>query len=95
MIEYSTYAYTATRSPARLRIADGEEYCLRFAGVFLKCLWAPWVPVNRVVGVLLQVWGFLVDETVGVFMLTVVGLHGMSSSLDGFAVSIHRRGGKY
>ncbi len=70
------FPYIATRSPAGLRVADGQkDWPVEPAGDAERFV-APWVPVDRVVGVLKQVWGFLVDQAVGEFVTAVVGVHG-------------------
>ena len=68
--------YIATRSPAGLRVADGQEDRPVVSPSNLKGLVAPRVPVDWVMGVLKQVWGFLVDQAVGEFMFVAVGFHG-------------------
>ena len=70
------FPYIATRSPAGLRVAYGEEYSLGFTGRFLKRLWPPRIPVDRVMCVLQEIGGFLVVEAVGVFMLVIALFHG-------------------
>lgn len=69
--------YSAIRSPAGLRIADGQKDGLRFASRFLERLPAPWVPVNWIVRVLQKVRGFFVDQVVGVYMFSTIWCHGM------------------
>ena len=70
------FPYIATRSPAGLRVAYGQKNWPVEPAGDLKRLVAPWVPVDRVVRVLKQVWGFLVDEAVGMFMLAIALFHG-------------------
>ncbi|WP_242650319.1 hypothetical protein [Alicyclobacillus tolerans] len=42
----------------------------------MERLWPPGIPVDRIVGVLQEIWRFLVDEAVGVFVDTVWVGHG-------------------
>lgn len=86
--------YIATRSPEGLRVAHRQKDRPVVPPGDLERLVTPRVPVDRVMCMLKQVWGFLVDKAVGEFVLAVV-FHCISSFLDGFTVSIHPGGGKY
>jgi hypothetical protein len=68
--------YIATRSPEGLRVADGQKNWPIEPASDAERLVAPRVPVDRVMGVLKEIWRFLVDEAVGEFVAAVVGVHG-------------------
>ena len=70
------FPYIATRSPAGLRVANGQKDGPVEPASDAERFVAPRVPVDRVVRVLKQVWGFFVDEAVGEFVTAVVGVHG-------------------
>ncbi len=70
-IKYSKRVF-AIRSPAGLRIADGQKDRLRFADGLLEGFPAPGVPVDGIVGVLQQVRRLLMDQAVGVFVFAIV-----------------------
>jgi hypothetical protein len=46
-------------------IANAEEDGLVVPAGFLQCFGTPWVPVDRITGVLEQVGGAFVDQVVG------------------------------
>lgn len=68
--------YIATRSPEGLRVAHGQKDRSVVPASDFKRFVAPRVPVDRVVCMLQQVWGFLMNETIGEFMFAVVVSHG-------------------
>ena len=69
------FPYIATRSPAGLRVAYRQkDWPVEPAGDAERFV-APRVPIYRVVRVLKQVWGFLVDQAVGEFVLTTFDFH--------------------
>ena len=70
------FPYIATRSPAGLRVANGQKDGPVEPASDAERFVAPRVPVNWIVCMLQQVWGFLVDKAVGVFVTAVVGVHG-------------------
>ncbi len=55
-------------TPVAGRIANGQEDGLVLGPRFLECFRSPGVPVYRIVGVLEQVWAFLIDQPIGLPM---------------------------
>ena len=53
-------------APMTGRVADGEQYGFLLTPRFFQCLWAPGMPVHRVVSVLQQIGTGLVAEMIGV-----------------------------
>jgi hypothetical protein len=51
-------------APIAGRVPDGKKYGLILVFSFEECLFAPWVPVYRIVCVLKEVRAFFVDEPV-------------------------------
>ena len=70
------FPYIATRSPAGLRVAYGQKNGPIEPANDAECFVAPWAPVDWVVGVLEQIWRFLVDQAVGEFVAAIIGVHG-------------------
>lgn len=87
--------YIATRSPEGLRVAHRQKDRPIVSPGYFERFVTPRVPVDGIVGVLQQIWRLLVDEAIGEFVVAVVGIHGESSSLDGFTAIVHQRGKKY
>jgi hypothetical protein len=51
-------------APMASRVTDAEKDRLIFLACFFECFVTPRIPIDWIVGMLLQIWTFLVDQVV-------------------------------